>query len=624
MSASNARQDGGELKRVESFQWPSGHVGHLTENQKDALARFKKLCEEKGYYVPGSDDGKTLPTHDDETLLRYLRARKFLPQDAFKQFSETEDWRKENQLDTLYETIDVQEYEQTRRLYPQWTGRRDRRGIPFYVYEVAQVDPKDVSAYNSNKDAKNSSPAPANTSGKTPRKMLRLFALYENLCRFVLPMCSALPDRPHGESPISQSSNVVDLSGVGFTKMWNLRNHMSDASQLATAHYPETLDRIFVVGAPSFFPTIWEWAKRWFDPITVSKIVILSKSNMRETLDKYVDLDNVPKKYGGNLDWQFGDMPFLEPHIAKNLRWKENIEEKGHRTLPIGPIRWEYDEDGDLVATAIGTENGKPRKRAIAGLRKEAGIACLALSPGRQDRQSQFSIVTGASQAKSQSTSNNGAPPDSVVANGQPVMPTQDPPTLNSEEPSKAAVMTENAKKSVCEGIDPAVPNNGRPDAFAITSQNHENDGSHPPSDSRQGTSNTRYEQQKFTHAHGKLKEGTPAIKVDSQGEKQALMEPRTVGQAPKEHPVPDPEDDQQPNVLDQAKEFAGKAYEQASQLSQTVMSAVGLGEKQDNKTSDTPVESKQHESEIDNMEGKHVEEFLREKTMSVAQPLEK
>ena len=44
---------------------------------------------------------------------------------------------------------------------------------------------------------------------------------------------------------------------------------MSDASNLATAHYPETLDRIFVVGAPSFFPTVWEWAKRWFDPITV-------------------------------------------------------------------------------------------------------------------------------------------------------------------------------------------------------------------------------------------------------------------------------------------------------------------------------------------------------------------
>ena len=44
------------------------------------------------------------------------------------------------------------------------------------------------------------------------------------------------------------------------------------ASNLATAHYPETLDRIFVVGAPSFFPTIWQWAQRWFDPITVVRV----------------------------------------------------------------------------------------------------------------------------------------------------------------------------------------------------------------------------------------------------------------------------------------------------------------------------------------------------------------
>ncbi|KAK3092145.1 hypothetical protein LTR53_019759, partial [Teratosphaeriaceae sp. CCFEE 6253] len=116
-------------------QWPTGHVSHLTENQQNALVAFKKLCEQKGYYAPASDDGLLHASHDDETLLRYLRARKFLPQEAFAQFKDTEDWRNENQLDTLYETIDVEEYDQTRRLYPQWTGRRDRRGIPVYVYE---------------------------------------------------------------------------------------------------------------------------------------------------------------------------------------------------------------------------------------------------------------------------------------------------------------------------------------------------------------------------------------------------------------------------------------------------------------------------------------------------------
>lgn len=47
---------------------------------------------------------------------RYLRARKFSPPDALKQFKDTEDWRKENSLDELYDTIEVKEYEETRRL----------------------------------------------------------------------------------------------------------------------------------------------------------------------------------------------------------------------------------------------------------------------------------------------------------------------------------------------------------------------------------------------------------------------------------------------------------------------------------------------------------------------------
>ena len=249
-------------KLIATSQWPSGHVAHLTAGQLGALARFKQLSQEKAYYDPG--DEKTQPSHDDETLLRYLRARKFIPQEAFTQFKDTEDWRKENQLDKLYETIDIHEYEQSRRLYPQWTGRRDKRGIPFYVYEIAKVDPKAVSVYTNSKDSRKQS-----TNTKVPWKMLKLFALYENLCRFVLPLCSAIPDREHSETPVSQSNNIVDLSGVGMGKLWNLRNHMSDASQLATAHYPETLDRIFVIGAPSYFDTIWGWAKRWFDPITV-------------------------------------------------------------------------------------------------------------------------------------------------------------------------------------------------------------------------------------------------------------------------------------------------------------------------------------------------------------------
>lgn len=47
---------------------------------------------------------------------RFLRARRFVPQEAFKQFKDTEDWRKENKLSEIFNTIEIEEYEQTRRL----------------------------------------------------------------------------------------------------------------------------------------------------------------------------------------------------------------------------------------------------------------------------------------------------------------------------------------------------------------------------------------------------------------------------------------------------------------------------------------------------------------------------
>ena len=86
----------------------------------------------------------------------------------------------------------------------------------------------------------------------TPPQLLPLFALYHNLLNFVLPMCSTL-ERPNPEVPVTNSTNIVDISNVGLTQFWNLKSHMQDASVLATAHYPETLDRIFVSPATNMF-----------------------------------------------------------------------------------------------------------------------------------------------------------------------------------------------------------------------------------------------------------------------------------------------------------------------------------------------------------------------------------
>lgn len=109
--------------------------------------------------------------------------------------------------------------------------------------------------------AYSSSTSKAKVKGPSPTRMLRLFALYENLTRFVMPLCSAVPGRPNPETPVDQSNNIVDISKVGLKQFWNLRSHMQDASTLATAHYPETLDRIFVGIQPTFDTLPWALTK---------------------------------------------------------------------------------------------------------------------------------------------------------------------------------------------------------------------------------------------------------------------------------------------------------------------------------------------------------------------------
>jgi hypothetical protein len=125
-----------------------------------------------------------------------------------------------------------------------------------YVYVVKHLDSKNVNKYTKGAAAYKAK-LPFHSSLGTPAKMLPLFALYENLLRFVIPLCTSLEGRPNPEVPVTNSNNVVDISGVGLKQFWNLKNHMQEASVLATAHYPETLDRIFVSAIVPMAPLPW-------------------------------------------------------------------------------------------------------------------------------------------------------------------------------------------------------------------------------------------------------------------------------------------------------------------------------------------------------------------------------
>ncbi|KAH7085604.1 CRAL-TRIO domain-containing protein [Paraphoma chrysanthemicola] len=563
-----------DLQRVESMQYPAGHLSHLSDNQQKQLDSFKQICQDANYYTPAS--GVKDASHDDETLLRYLRARRFVPQEAFKQFKDTEDWRKENKLDLIFETIEIEEYEQTRRLYPQWLGRRDKRGIPLFLFEVAPLNTKNISAYEKNL-AKSKT-----TVSNVLTKNVRLFALYESLTRFVTPLCSMVP-RNHPETPISQSNNIVDISGVGLKQFWNLKGHMQDASVLATAHYPETLDRIFIVGAPGFFPTVWGWVKRWFDPITVSKIFILSPANVYSTLSQYIDHDNIPKKYGGGLEFEWGSMPNIGPDMEASMKWENPDVQNGKNTFPIGPIRWEEGPDGEMQAWGVGSENGQPRRRLVFKIPKPVGWK-VPLGPNTPAFEKGDPLTTVGTATQ---------PPDT----GEDIdeTPPSDTPASSDTGPSRTP------------SVNPTPAQSELP--------------------IRQGTSDTRFAQQEQTHAAGQLADGTPhaAVNDHGHGDKTVTMEPNTVGQAPKEKPLPEPEEPPAPGYVDQAKSAAASASatvtSTVSSVAGTVLGAVS-GSKEVHEKEEEPIrtkspEEKQLDDKIDASKDHNVEAFLRQQNRS-------
>jgi len=263
------------------------------------LEVFKANLAQAGLYQPAQDDARA--SHDASTLMRFLRARRYDLNKAEKQFANTQTWRKQHDVDNLFRTFVTSEMETSRIFYPRWTGRRDKSGLPVFVYRLASLN----SSLRKELDAV-----------PPERRHQRIIVLYEAMIRFVLPLCDYLPHEP--PTPISSVTTIIDLEGVSLSAMWSLRNHLQQASTMATANYPETLNTTAIVNSPSFFPTIWNWIKGWFDEGTRSKIHVLSKAP-GDALRELINDEDLPEAYGGKLKWTFENEPCLDSEIQKAI-----------------------------------------------------------------------------------------------------------------------------------------------------------------------------------------------------------------------------------------------------------------------------------------------------------------
>nr|POE56490.1 sec14 cytosolic factor [Quercus suber] len=241
----------------------------------------------------------------------------------------------------------------------------DKRGSPVYLFEVGHLTSDVMAAYN--KSCNRGAMRYQGTQTES-EAMLRLFCTYENLTRFVLPLCSAVQARSSPELFVADTTCIVDVSGVGVLQFLRLRNHMQAGSTLATAHYPETLGKTFIIGAPPYFSTVWSWINKWFDENTVSKIQIIAAGEEFEILSKSIEPANIPHKYGGGHRFQFGMLPDLDPEIRDKVEWLANEDGETIQAIPNGPSRWVRRGDGKRNALAVGSEEGTARRRPVLAI----------------------------------------------------------------------------------------------------------------------------------------------------------------------------------------------------------------------------------------------------------------
>lgn len=87
---------------------------------------------------------------------------------------------------------------------------------------------------------------------------------------------------------------------------------------------------------------------------------------MKKTLEEFIDPINIPKKYGGELPFKFGDMPLLDPALSDVLTWED-----GNKDFPDGPMYWIPKDSGrSIQAIAKGSIDEKERNETVCTVRK--------------------------------------------------------------------------------------------------------------------------------------------------------------------------------------------------------------------------------------------------------------
>lgn len=146
---------------------------------------------------------------------------------------------------------------------------------------------------------------------------------YEKLADPRLPACS----RKAGQL-LETCCTVMDLKGVGISKISSVYSYVKSASAISQNYYPERLGKLYLINAPWGFSSAFSVVKGFLDPVTVQKIHILG-AGFHTELVKQVSNENLPKIFGGTCECdkscELSDIgPWQDPEWSRPPKWTQN------------------------------------------------------------------------------------------------------------------------------------------------------------------------------------------------------------------------------------------------------------------------------------------------------------
>jgi hypothetical protein len=141
------------------------------------------------------------------------------------------------------------------------------------------------------------------------------------------------PDAPPHNSSSWGTMVVMDVKGAGLSHLsGDVVKYLKQAGDINSAHYPNNMQRAFVVNSPFWLAGAWSGLKGIL-PESV-QVDILSERNYPAALREFIDEDQIPPEYGGTSPYCLGEHPF-EKELHKLVDSIEDAEDDAeHDSTP--------------------------------------------------------------------------------------------------------------------------------------------------------------------------------------------------------------------------------------------------------------------------------------------------